>query len=133
MLGEKKDHYWKDNVEINSHMFYFIFMYPYMIALGNFPFKTFRMFMVEEKYLLFEIYLLFSLISHCKTMKSCQKPNHMVEFQIHKMNNSWVTYCVVITEKPGKAKKVIAPSFNINDNQSSTWFQSHSKFDWSNA
>lgn len=50
-------------------------------------------------------------------MKLCQRPNHMVEFQIHKMNNSRATYCVRLTNKTEKAVTVTAPSSNIYDNQ----------------
>jgi len=45
-------------------MFYSIFLYPYVIAVVNFSLKRFRIFMLKEKYLLFEISLLLSLISH---------------------------------------------------------------------
>lgn len=41
----------------------------------------------------------------------------MVEFQIHKMNNSRATYCVGITDKTEKAVMVTAPSSSIYDNQ----------------
>lgn len=50
-------------------------------------------------------------------MKQCQKPNHMIEFQIPNMNNSQATYCAGITEKSGKAKKISAVSSNINYTQ----------------
>lgn len=99
-------------------------------CLASIPLKRLRIFVLKEKYLLFEIYLLLSLIFHWVTMRLCQKPNHLIEFQIHNMNNSQVTYCVGITDKPGNAKKVSAPSSNINDYQWSTRFQSLSKFDW---
>lgn len=106
MMLEKTDHFEKDNVKIGCQMFYSIFLYPYVIALVNFPLKRFRIFMLTEKYLLFEIYLLLSLISHWITMKLCQKPNHMIDFQILNMNNSRAPYCTGITDKSRKAEKL---------------------------
>lgn len=103
-------------LKIIAKSFIQFFLYPYITALVCFLLRTFKIFMLKEKYL-FEIYILHSFISHCKTMKLCQRPNHMVEFQIHKMNNSRATYCVRLTNKTEKAVTVTAPSSNIYDNQ----------------
>lgn len=84
---KQNNHYWKYNVENYCKIFYSIFFSVSLHDLVYFLLRTFRIFMFKEK-LLFEIC---SFVSYCKTMNLCQRPNHMVGFQIHKMNNSRAT------------------------------------------
>lgn len=56
--------------------------------------------------LLFEFYLLLSPTACWITIKLCQVPNHMIEFQLHNTNNSWAIYWLGITEKLGEANRL---------------------------